>query len=101
MARVVVEQSFSEPLSDEEQSRMGKRLDECLRVRRGSWARTYLSEDKKRMVCQFDAPDAESVREALRSAGQQFERVWSADVYDARDYPEHWEKLQQVRAALD
>jgi FMN phosphatase YigB (HAD superfamily) len=97
MARVVMEQIFDEPLSDEDQARFAKRLDECLELRSGAWARSYLASDRTRMVCEFEAPDAESVREALRSAGLRFERVWAADVYAAEDYPEHLAKLNELR----
>jgi hypothetical protein len=89
MARVVMEQTFEAPLSDEKLAEISKRLDPCLEVRSGWWARSYLSNDRKRMFCEFEAPDADSVREAARSAGVPFDRVWTAQVFDAADYPEH------------
>jgi hypothetical protein len=97
MARVVVEQTFETPMSDEELSIFAKRLDPCLDLRNGTWARSYLAFDRKRMVCEFEAPDAESVREALRSANVPFDRVWSANVFDAVDYPEFSAKLAKLR----
>jgi hypothetical protein len=97
MARVVMEQTFEEPLSDEEQARFAKRLDECLEMRNGAWARSYLATDRRRMICEFEAPDAESVRQALRSSGLSFDRVWAADVYAVEDYPEHLAKLNALR----
>jgi hypothetical protein len=100
MARVVMEQSFEQPMSDEALSQMAKRTDACLEVREGTWARSYLSNDRRRMVCEFEAPDAESVRDALRSAGVPFDRVWSAHVFDAGDYPDLAEKLRLVREKL-
>jgi hypothetical protein len=39
-----------------------------------------------RMICEFEAADAEQVRESYRSAGVSFDGVWSADMY-ARDIP--------------
>jgi hypothetical protein len=36
------------------------------------------------MVCAFDAADAEAVRAAYRSAGERFDRVWVAEVYEPR-----------------
>jgi hypothetical protein len=44
-------------------------------------AMAHLSTDRRRMVCEFEAPDAEAVRTSYRSAGVGFERVWPADVY--------------------
>jgi hypothetical protein len=93
MARVLVEQVFTEPFSDERHASFAKGLDECLEVRNGMWRRSSLSKDKLRMVCEFEAPDAESVREAFRTAGVAFERVWSADVFAVEDYPELMRKL--------
>ncbi len=99
MERIIMEQTFETPLSDEQMSRMAKRLDECLDLRNGAWARSYVARDRKRMVCEFVAPDAESVREALRSGNIPFDRVWSSEVFDAQDYPDHLARLDRVRAA--
>ncbi len=81
MLHLIVEQSWEQPLSDDEHSRVAKRLDGCLEQHGARWLRTYLSTDHKRMVCEFEAPDAEAVRQSYRSAGVQFERAWTAEVY--------------------
>jgi Protein of unknown function (DUF4242) len=78
---VVVETEFDPPLSDEEHSKIGKRLDSCLELRSARWMRSYLSSDRKRMVCEFEAADAQSVRDAYRAAAVAFERVWLAELY--------------------
>jgi hypothetical protein len=81
MAHLIVEQTFAAPLTDEEHNRAASRLDPCLEAHGARWMRSYLSEDRLRMVCEFEAADAEAVRASYRSAGQGFERVWSAHVY--------------------
>jgi hypothetical protein len=93
MARVIVEQVFTAPLTDERYSAFAKAVDPCLEIRHGLWRRSSLSKDKLRMTCEFEAPDADSVREAFRSAGVEFERVWTADVFAIEDYPEMMKKL--------
>jgi hypothetical protein len=93
MARVMVEQAFKEPLTDERFAELAKQLDPCLEIRDGMWRRSALSKDKLRLVCEFEAPDAESVREALRLAKVPYERVWAADVFAVEDYPEMAAKL--------
>lgn len=98
MSRIVMEQTFPTPMSDDELSAFSKRIDACLDLRRGAWARSYLATDRKRLVCEFEAPDAESVRDALRSAGLPYDRVWSASVFDAADYPELDAKLKKLRS---
>jgi hypothetical protein len=98
MERVIMEQSFEAPLSEERMQKMARKLDECLELRNGAWARSYVARDGKRMVCEFFAPDAESVRDALRSGNIPFDRVWTAEVFAAEDYPEHLARLDRVRA---
>lgn len=100
MARVIAEQSFETALSDEELSRMSQRLDACLEIRNGAWVRSYLAADRKRVICDFEAPDAESVRQAMRSAQIQFDRVYSVQVFVVEDYPEHLARLNALRASV-
>jgi hypothetical protein len=70
----------------------GNEAPAAKRLRRSRWVQPKLTRSS--------APDAESVREALHSAGIPFERVWSAQVFDAGDYPELQEKLDRVRDKL-
>jgi hypothetical protein len=97
MARVVLEQSFETPISDEAMAKVARRMDECLELRNGAWMRTYVSLDRKRMICEFFAPDADSVRDALRSSDIPFDRVYSTEVFSVEDYPEHLERLKRVQ----
>jgi hypothetical protein len=78
---VVIEQVFDLPLTDEEHGALGKRIDKCAEIRSARWMRSYLSADRKRMFCEFEAPDAESVRDAYRNAGVEFVRAWVAELY--------------------
>ena len=100
MAKVILEQSFEQPISEEELARFAARLDPCLEVRNGCWVRSYISKDRRRCMCEFEAPDAESVRDALRTADVPFDRVWSSDLYVVEDYPVMREKLEQLRKKL-
>jgi hypothetical protein len=93
----MVEQVFAEPFTDERYAAFAKKVDPCVEVRHGLWRRSSLAVDKLRMVCEFEAPDAESVRDAYRVAGVPYERVWSANVYAIEDYPE---KMKQLEALL-
>ena len=47
-----------------------------------AWRRSVLSADRLRMVCQYDAPDAESVRKLQREAGNGFDRVWAGELIE-------------------
>jgi hypothetical protein len=97
MARVVCEQVFDPPMSEEDYATFARRLDPCLDARDSMWRRSYVAPDRRRMTCEFDAPDAEVVREAMRSAGLKFERIWVAEVFAIEDYPEMMAKLAEKR----
>ena len=58
-----------------------RRLDPCLAAHDVRWLRSYLSLDRRRMICEFEAADAEAVRSSFRSAGVAFMRVWAAEQY--------------------
>jgi hypothetical protein len=94
MARIVVEQVFEQPMSDDDYAAFAKRLDPCLEARSAIWRRSYVATDKRRMTCEFEAPDADAVRAAMRSAGLKFERVWASNVFAVEDYPELMAKLK-------
>lgn len=81
MAVLVLEQSFEIPITPEELNDAAARVDRCLEVHGARWMRSYLSLDRRRMICEFEAADAEKVRESYRSAGVKFDGVWAADVY--------------------
>jgi Nickel responsive protein SCO4226-like len=81
MPRLIVEHSYDPPLTDEEHRRAAKRLDPCLEAHGARWMSSYLSHDRRRMICEFDAPDAEAVRQSMRSADVAFDRVWTSEVY--------------------
>jgi hypothetical protein len=98
MARILVEQVFDPPMSEEAYAAFSKRLDPCLEARNAFWRRSYVSKDRRRMTCEFEAPDAEMVREAMRSAGLPFERAWSAEVFAIEDYPELMAKIGAGRS---
>jgi hypothetical protein len=42
--------------------------------------RSYFSRDRRRMICLYEAPDADSVRLAQEKAGVPFERAWTTRV---------------------
>jgi hypothetical protein len=85
MAHLIVEQTFAAPLPPEEEYGAARRIDACLESFGARWLRSYLALDRTRMICEFEAPDAESVRTAYHTAGVAFDRVWTAHVYARED----------------
>jgi len=95
----MAEQVFQEPMTDEQLLALGKRLDPCLDVRRGAWRRSTVAIDRLRMVCEFEAPDSEAVREAFRASAIAYERVWTAHVFAVEDFPDAMKKVTALTGA--
>jgi hypothetical protein len=80
VSTVVVERSFVEPVAFETIQAIEVRSAWCLEAHGVTFSRTFFSHDRRRMVCVYEAPDAESVRLAQQKAGMPFERAWTARV---------------------
>jgi hypothetical protein len=78
MTTVVVERTFAEPVAFEEIQAAEEGGASCLEAHGVRFLRTYFARDRRRMICLYDAPDAESVRLAERGAGVPFDRAWAA-----------------------
>jgi len=82
MTRIVVERSFETPQSDVDMKVVADRERPCLAAYDVTWKRSLISADRKRMVCEYEAADAETLRRIQREAGAQFDRVWVGDVVE-------------------
>jgi len=80
--RIVVERNFAEPQSDADMAAVANRERSCLEIHRVTWKRSLLSQDRRRLVCEYEAPDAESVRRVQREADAVFDRIWLAQVIE-------------------
>lgn len=76
-ANVLVARRFEAPTSVETVQALEDRYIECLERLRVRFLRTYLSTDRRRMICLYRAPDADSVRRAQRESGMPVESVWA------------------------
>ena len=82
MARIVVERSFETPQSDADMKVVADRERPCLAAYAVAWKRSLISVDRKHMVCEYEASDAETLRRIQREAGAQFDRVWVGEVIE-------------------
>jgi hypothetical protein len=80
MPRIIVERSFDQPFTEEELKAVEARMAQCLDIYRVRWIRSFWSADRRRMICEYDAPDAASVKSVQREAEARFDRIWPADV---------------------
>lgn len=80
MAIVIVETLSDTPLTPDEPTDNDYQLLSCLEERSGQWRYSLLSRDRLRMICTFEAPDAETVRESYRRTNVPFNQVWSGSI---------------------
>lgn len=86
-AKVLVERSFEGGASLQDIQAIEDAGAHCLEIRDVSFKRTFHSLNGERMICLYDAPDAESVREAQREAGVPFDDAWAFELVRIEDPP--------------
>ena len=83
MTDVFVERRWDDPRTEADLQRMIEDAAGCLETHRCVWRGSLLSADARDLVCHYTAPDAESVRLALRDARAVPGKVWAGTVHDA------------------
>jgi hypothetical protein len=82
MPYLVIEYSFNPPLPDEMNQQAFAALKPCLEMRGIRRLRSYVSTDRNWGICEYEAADAESVREAYRSAKIPYAKIHLADLFE-------------------
>ncbi|HYG86025.1 MAG TPA: nickel-binding protein [Azospirillum sp.] len=80
-ALVVVERSFPEPVRFDDVQSIEDRGAWCLSLNRVEFLASYLAFDGQRMICLYEAPDAQSVSRTNARLGLPFDRAWSAELH--------------------
>jgi hypothetical protein len=80
MSLVVAETLVDYPLTPEHPTATDLRILACMAERQVIWHYSLLSSDRTRMICIFDAPDAESVRESYKKGGGGFKHIWTGEL---------------------
>ena len=80
METLILERTFDEPLTEDLLAAVQARMAPCLEQYGVTWVRSYFSTDHRRMICHYEAPDAEAVRTSNRAAEALFDQVWSAEI---------------------
>jgi hypothetical protein len=88
MTDLFLERQFDPPLTLDLVLGVATESLPCFLTHRVDWHSSMLSLDGRRMFCWFSAADAESVRNALRQAGQDATVLWSGTVHEARTRPD-------------
>lgn len=77
MALIVVERSFDEAVDFDTLQAAERAAAWCLEMHRVSFRKSLFAADGRRMMCFYEAPDAEAVRSSQRKAGLPFDRVYA------------------------
>lgn len=76
-ANVAVSRRFEAAIEFEAVQALEDAAAACLTLHRVSFLRSYFSTDRRRMLCLYRAPDAESVRIAQHEARMPVDKVWA------------------------
>lgn len=88
MPYLIVEYEYDPPITDEQLISASEALHPCLEVRGITKLRSWVSNDRRRSVCEYRAADAESLREAYRAAAIGYARIWSATLFEPGEFPD-------------
>jgi hypothetical protein len=83
VTNLVLERVFETPLTIAELYERVRTSVWCYDLHRVGWHGSFLAGGGHRLVCTFEAPDAESARTALRTTGADVRRLWTASMYEA------------------
>lgn len=98
MSEILVERHWEKPLTDDDMLALFAAAGNCLAAHRCEWRGSLLSRDRHELFCHFSAPDAESVRIALREAGSPRGSTWPGTIHDAPGFTE--ESLAQANVLV-
>jgi hypothetical protein len=82
MPRIIVERTFDAPQTDAQMAEVADRERPCLGIYNVRWKRSLIAVDRRRLVCEYEAADTETVRKVQREARAAFDRIWVAEVVE-------------------
>jgi Nickel responsive protein SCO4226-like len=80
MPVIIVERTFETPPADADLKAIGEKQAQCLDIHGVTYKQSALSDDHRRMICQYEAADMESVRKVQRETGAPFDRIWTGKI---------------------
>jgi len=81
MATIILEHNFEGRSFDiDRYNAAQQRNAPCLTIHGVRHVLSYVTPDGGRMICVFEAPDAEAVRQTARQLGYRYDAVWTATV---------------------
>ena len=80
MTVIIVERTFETPPSDADLKAIGEKQAQCVAIYGVTYKQSALSDDHRRMICQYEAADTESVRKVQRETGAPFDSIWTGKI---------------------
>jgi hypothetical protein len=78
---IILEHSFEDRPFDIDRYNDAQQKNEwCLKIHGVRHIVSYLTPDSRRMICVFEAPDAEAVRRTAHELGYAYDSVWPATI---------------------
>lgn len=82
MKHFIVEYAFDPPLSEESYGAAFQALKPCLEMRGVTRLRSWLADDRTRAICEYEAVDTQTLRDAYHQANVPFARIWSGRIFE-------------------
>lgn len=79
MESVIVERSFDKPMTEREDPSTVEAIMMCMDLHNVLFVESFVSNERRRAICHFKAPDVESVRQVLAGAGLTADAVWRCE----------------------
>ena len=81
METIIIEHRFEDRAFDIDRYNDAQRTNAwCLETHGVRHVVSYVTPDARRMICVFEAPDAEAVRRTARELGYKYDRLWPATI---------------------
>jgi len=98
---VLVERRFEQPVRFEDIQSLETAGSNWLQIRSVRFLKTFFSRDGRRMLCLYEAPDAESVRDAESQAKVPFNSAWTcvhlqSSFTPTRDFPAEYVVVERL-----
>ncbi|MFL5288038.1 MAG: DUF4242 domain-containing protein [Rhodopila sp.] len=82
MGLIIVERTFEHPPTNADLDAAAERERKRKEIHSITWKRSVMSRDRRRGICEYEAPDAETVRRVQLEAGIPFDRIWAAELHE-------------------
>lgn len=76
-----MQRGFNPALSEEDFLDMARYTGNCLSLYRADWVESFMALDGSRLVCRFEAPDSESIRQLSRGDRSKAKAVWPGTLH--------------------